>query len=102
MSKTSLSQRPFNGANGNVISARLPQDYYNFEDSHVTSTTSTGRPCIQVVPASEDLGEVSDFQLSALLAAGINPQFVSTGIGSPVDGISQLVDFANSNPEITE
>ena len=103
MSKTSSSAPPFNGANCNVISSnRLPSDYYNFCDDVYCGVSESGFPEHQSFPFSEYLGIFSDYSLSSLISAGINPQAVSMGIGSRLDGISELNSFIDNNPDKSE
>lgn len=102
MSKTSSSQPHFNGANCNVVHGRISSGYYDFKPRVVYALGVSGEPEQFVIPVSEDLGVASDFSLTSLLAAGISPEAVSSPIGSRLDGLSQLIDFNNNNPETTE
>lgn len=96
MSKTSLSPHPFNGANSNVIHGRISREFYKFKDSEFYAPDVDGVHLV-AHPSSVDLGVVDDFRLSSLIKAGISPQSVSQGIGSRIDGLSQLDDFVANN-----
>ncbi len=92
----------FNGCNCNRINARIPNDYYHFEDSSYYSfDASKGDVVLCKMPFSENLGTVDCYSLSNLLASGISPQAVSMGLSSRFDGIVELDSFSNNNPDIS-
>ncbi|WGL30953.1 hypothetical protein [Dipodfec virus UOA04_Rod_575] len=96
MSKTFSSQHLFNGANSNVIHARISRDFYQFKDTEIYAPSVDGVRLVAHQSRAE-LGVVDDFNLRSLIKAGIPPQSVSMGIGSRIDGLSQLDDFVSNN-----